>query len=112
MAKGKRGKQDKAETAGSEGKSLLDVAWRAYQAGDVVVARRAAKLVLAGGAKEADEALARKLGKELFAAGHETNSQEVARDLIERTNPPPKPFLLAGAAALIWVVLLAIASRA
>ena len=45
MAKGKRNKADKLdkpEPAGADGKSLLDVAWRAYQAGDVVLARRAA----------------------------------------------------------------------
>ena len=111
MAKGKRSKADKPEAAHADGKSLLDVAWRAYQAGDMVLARRASKLVLAGGAKEADEALAKKLGKELFAAGHEADARQVAADLIHRTNPAPKPFLLAGAAALIWVVLLAIAAR-
>ncbi len=115
MAKGKRGKADKVEAslfdAKAEGKSLLDVAWRSYQAGDMVMARRAARLVLAGGAKDADEVLAKKLGKELFAASHEATASEVAADLVKRTNPPPKPFLLAGAAALIWVVLLAIANR-
>ncbi|GEM_PF-3178836 len=108
MAKGKR---DKAEVAAIETKSLLDVAWRSYQAGDMVIARRAAKLLLAGGGKEADEAVAKKLGKQLFAPGHEADARQVAADLIERTNPPPKPFLLGGAALLIWAVLLAIASR-
>ncbi len=108
MAKGKR---DKVEPAGAENKSLLEVAWRSYQAGDMVMARRAAKLVLAGGAKDADEVLAKKLGKELFAAGHEADARQVATDLVARTNPPGKPYLLAGAAALIWVVLLLIAHR-
>src|SRR4029079_3922387 len=101
MAKGKRGKSEKTEAVASEGKSLLEVAWRAYQAGDMVLARRASKLVLAGANKGADEPSAKKLGKELFAAGHETNAREVAQDLLNRTNPAPKPFLLAGAAALI-----------
>ena len=112
MAKGKRGKSDKLEAAGAEGKSLLEVAWRAYQDGDMVLARRAAKLVLAGAAKDADEALAKKLGKELFSSTSDADARRVAQDLVDRTNPAPKPFLLAGAAALIWVVLLAIASRA
>ena len=114
MAKGKRGKpdkQDKSEPVALEGRSLLEVAWRSYQAGDMVQARRAARLVLAGGAKPADDALAKKLGRELFSAGHEADAQQVAQDLITRTNLPPKPFLLAGAAALIWVLLLAIANR-
>ena len=114
MAKGKRGKSDnqvKSEPASADGKSLLDVAWRSYQAGDMVVARRAARLVLAGGAKDADEVLAKKLGKELFAAGHVADARQVAQDLVNRTNPAPQPFLLAGAAALIWVVLLMIANR-
>jgi hypothetical protein len=113
MAKGKRkpDKQDKAEPVAAPGKSLLDAAWKAYQAGDMVMARRAARLVLAGGAKDADEALAKKLGKELFAEGHVADARQVAQDLLNRTNPAPKPFLLAGAAALIWVVLLAIAHR-
>lgn len=111
MAKGKRDKADKVEVASAEGKSLLDVAWRAYEAGDMVLTRRAAKLLLAGAAKDADETLAKKVGKQLFAVGHETNAREVAQDLLERTNPAPKPFLLAGAAALIWVLLLVIANR-
>jgi hypothetical protein len=114
MAKGKRSKSDKldkAEVLAADGKSLLDVAWRSYQAGDMVLARRAAKLVLAGASKDADEAVAKKVGKELFAEGYVADARQVAQDLITRTNPPPKPFLLAGAAALIWVVLLLIANR-
>lgn len=97
--------------AKTETKSLLDVAWRSYQAGDMVMARRAARLVIAGGGKEVDEVLAKKLGKQLFAVGHEATAAQVAADLIVRTNPPPKPFLLGAAALLIWVVLLLIASR-
>lgn len=110
MAKGKRGKQEPAAEV-SAGKSLLDVAWKAYQAGDVVLARRASKLLLAGAAKDADETLAKKLGKEFFAAGHVADARQVAAELVMRTQPPLKPFILAGAAALIWLVLLAIASR-
>lgn len=93
------------------GKSLLEVAWKAYAAGDQVTARRAAQLVLAGAAKDADEAQAKKIGKELFAAGYEADARTVATEIVTRTKMPPKPFLLALAAGLIWVVLLLIATR-
>lgn len=112
MAKGKRNKAEAVVAAEAPaGRSLLEVAWKAYQAGDMVVARRASRLVLAGAARDADEVVAKKLGKDFFAAGHVTDARQVAQELLQRTNPPLKPYLLAGAAALIWVVLLVIAHR-
>lgn len=93
------------------GTSLLEVAWKAYAAGDVVTARRAAQLLLAGASKDADEAWARKIGKELFTADFKADARAVATELVTRTRMPPRPFLLAAAAGLIWAVLMLIANR-
>ena len=105
MAKAQSDKSEKAEGG------LLEVAWKAYGAGDLVTARRAAQLLLAGAAKDADEALAKKVGKELFTPDYVADARTVAAELVMRTKTPPKPFLLMGAALLIWVVLLLIANR-
>ncbi len=101
-----------AKKADADGeKSLLGVAWTAYQAGDQVVARRAAQLLLAGASKDADEAQAKKIGKELFVTDQVADAKAVAAEILLRTRMPPKPFLLAAAAGLIWLVLMLIATR-
>jgi enoyl-CoA hydratase/carnithine racemase len=94
------------------GTSLLEVAWKAYAAGDQVTARRAAQLLLAGASKDADEALAKKIAAELFAVEFKAaDARAVATEIVTRTRMPPKPFLLAAAAGLIWLVLALIANR-
>ena len=110
MAKGKRNRSE-APKADSGGKSLLDVAWRAYEAGDAVIARRAAKLLLAGAGKDSDEAVAKKVGKQLFVGAPEVDAKQVAAELIARTRVAPKPYLFALMAAAIWLIMLAIANR-
>ncbi len=110
MAKGKRNKSEAAQLD-SGGKALLDVAWRAYEAGDTVLARRAAKLLLAGAPKEADESLAKKLAKQLFVGGIEADARQVATELTARTRSAPKPYLFALMALAIWLVMIAIANR-
>ena len=111
MAKGKRNKEE-APPADSGAKSLLDVAWRAYQAGNSVLARKAANLLLSGTPKEADESLAKKLGKQLFVGKPEDSSaKQVATELSARTRMAAKPYLFALMAAAIWLVMVAIANR-
>ena len=113
MAKGKRNKADSAPDPGSaeKPKSLLDDAWRAYEAGDSVLARKASALLLASAPKEADESLAKKLGKQLFVGVADADAKQVATELAARTKATAKPLLFAVMAAAIWLGLLAIATR-
>lgn len=110
MAKAKRNKAEAAPLDGGA-KSLLEVAWRAYEAGDCVLVRRAAKLLLAGQPGEADESLAKKLSKLLFVAAGEADAKQVATELAARTRVAPKPYLFALMAAAIWLLMIAIAHR-
>lgn len=110
MAKAKRNKAEAGQPDGGA-KSLLDVAWRAYEAGDSLLARRAAKLLLAGQPREADESLAKKLSKQLFVGVPEADARQVAAELAARTKVAPKPYLFALMAAAIWLLMIAIAHR-
>ena len=110
MAKAKRNKPEPVAAA-TDSKSLLDVAWRAYEAGDSVLARRAAKLLLSDGPREADESLAKKLGRQLFVGGPEVDARAVAAEISARTNTALKPYLFGALAAVIWVLLVLIAQR-
>jgi hypothetical protein len=109
MAKGNRNKSEAEPTPG--GRSLLEVAWNAYEAGDAVLARRAAKRVLAGAASGADEALAKKISKQLFVGAGETDARQVAAELAARTRVAAKPYAFALLAAAIWWVMIALAHR-
>src|SRR3954454_1835466 len=105
MAKSKRNKPEEA-SAQSDGSSLLEVAWRAYEAGDAVMARRAAKLVLSGGAKASDESVARRLGPVLFVGAPPVDARQVAAEIAARTRSDYKPYVFVVIAAVIWVLLV------
>ena len=111
MAKPKRDKpvRDEPASEAEAPKSVLEAAWQAFQAGDVVLARRAARQVIAG-PREADEAAAKKLARVLFA-GQEATATQVAEDIALRTGVPPRPYWFALVAALIWVGLLLLSRR-
>ncbi len=101
----KAGKQD-------HGRSVLWVAFEAWQRGDVVVARRLVQAVLAGTRGPNDEKVAKELAATLgseLAPVPET-VEGVAHDLLGRTGVPPKPYLMlaAVAAAYLGLVILAV----
>ena len=75
----------------SKGAGRMDVAWRLYEAGDKVAARREAEKILADNPSEAEQA--------------------AARELIARSGFPREGLYLAGLAAvmIILFILLGIA---
>jgi hypothetical protein len=103
MAKGN--KQDQS-------RSLLKIAYEAFERGDVVEARRLSHAVLGGKLGPDEVKTAGELAKKLSIpeAPVDESPQAVAQELISRSGVPPKPYLFvaAVAAAFIGLVILAI----
>jgi hypothetical protein len=114
MAKGGRDK---------EGKSALEQAWRALEAGDVVSARRLATQVATAPTSD-DEAAAARVSQWLIgdrsAKGQPVREGELlpdapdaralANNMLARIRPPARPYLwaLGGAAAFAGLLVLAV----
>ncbi len=107
MAKKSKNKDRPAEP---KDRSVLESAFVAYQAGDMVTARKGAKMVLAS-PQPADEAYAPRLVKELFVEDREAGAKDAAQELLTRTGVFPKAYVFAGVAAAVYVLMLLIASR-
>jgi hypothetical protein len=92
-------------------RSVLEGAFLAYTQGDMVTARKGARMVL-DGPQPADEEYAKHtLASEMFVGASEAGAKEVAAELLKRTGVFPKAYLLGGLAAAIYVLMLFIASR-
>lgn len=108
-------RQNATARAGKAGAtSPLGAAFAAYQAGDMVTARKLAKAVVAQ-AESADQDAAKRVGQELMTSGDAGSTPAydavaVATELIARTKPIPKTFAVAGVAAVVWVLLAFFAS--
>ncbi|MFZ5470492.1 MAG: hypothetical protein ACOZIN_13735 [Myxococcota bacterium] len=90
--------------------SLLRAAFEAYEAGDVVQARRAAKRALAD-FSPADKNAAKELGKKLFADSKvPTEPRELAEELLRRTEIHWKPYVFAGVALAIILLMIVLAA--
>lgn len=94
-----------------DGKSPLEAAYRALEAGDAVGARRAARLVIASPSSE-DQAAAKRVSKLLNGEtdSNDATAELVANDIIKRTSPVLRPYLwaLGGAAAYAALVTMAL----
>lgn len=103
MAKGN--KQD-------SGRSVLRVAFDAFERGDMVQARRLAQAVLDGKVGRDDasaaEALATKLSND--EAKVAPTVEAVAKEIVSRTIVPPRPYLFVAAAAVTYLTLVVIAA--
>lgn len=116
MAK-KRGRSKESSEAksgkGAAGPaSLLEAAFGAYEAGDMVTARAAATAALGRAAAEREQAAAKKLAPKLFAAGEaKEDPAAVAQELLARTRPPGRPYLFAAVSLAIFVLLLLVMRR-
>lgn len=111
MAKGDKRKEKQKPPREARPGSLLKLAFEAYQQGDPVLARRAARRVLAAPA-EASEAEARELGKILFPpelAKEKPTAEEVAREIISRTQVVKKAYLFALVGALVIALMIFLA---
>ncbi len=102
MAKGSKDK---------DGKSALEAALRAYEAGDAVTARRTARRVIAGATPE-DQAAARRVAKALHGDDDkgEAQAELLAAEIAKRTAPIARPYLwfLGGVGAYLTLLTLAL----
>jgi hypothetical protein len=103
MAKGN--KQDTS-------RSVLKLAYEAFERGDVVEARRLSHAVLAGTLGKDEAKAAAELAKFLSTpeAPVDESPQAVAQELISRTGVPPRPYLFVAAVAAAFVGLVILAA--
>lgn len=99
-------------TQQNSGRSVLRVAYDAFERGDMVQARQLAQAVLDGKVGKDDasaaEALAVKLSSEV--AKVTPTVEAVAKELISRSIIPPRPYIFVGIAAATWVLLVVLAA--
>jgi hypothetical protein len=99
-----------AKEKDKDGKSTLEAAFRALQAGDAIGARRAAKQVIASPSSD-DTAAAKRVGKALLGddAG-DPHAETVAADIVRRTQLVPRVYLwaLGGAVAYAGLLMMAL----
>lgn len=102
----------KKEQKAADERSLLRVAFEAYQRGDSVQARSLAQQVLAGKVGRDDEKAASDLAEKLSAEGSPVapTPAGVAADVVSRTVPPPKSYLFAAAVAATFLFLVILAT--
>ncbi len=97
--------------------SPLKVAFECYEAGDALLARKAARQVLAMAPEERArlESEAKKMARKLFPPDENRPAptvEDVAREIAARTEVPPKAYLFAPvAAAIIGLMVLLAALR-
>jgi hypothetical protein len=114
MAKGNKDK-------GADGRSALEAALKAYEAGDVVTARRTAGRVIAVPTPE-DQAAAKRVARQLHGEGdpskaqlgfsdtQEAQAERLAQEIINRGKPILRPYLwfLGGATAYLLLMVMAL----
>jgi hypothetical protein len=123
MAKGRQ-KRKERESAGDEPAlvakalpgSLLSLAFQSYEAGDMVLARRAAKAALAKEPTAKDVEAARKIAPALFdppvgkdAPPVPNSPKDVAQELLARTEVAAKPYLFVAVGVALIVLLIVLA---
>ncbi|MBK7858217.1 MAG: hypothetical protein IPJ65_06260 [Archangiaceae bacterium] len=103
MAKGSKEKTD--------GRSALEAAFRAYEAGDMVVARSTARRVIASPLPD-DQAAAKRVAKLLQGDDErgEVQAELVAQEIVKRTSPMLRPYLWALGGATAYLSLLVMAA--
>ena len=100
-----RGSKDK------DGRSTLEAALRAYEAGDVVTARRTARRVIATPTPD-DQAAAKRVAKLLHGDDDkgEAQAELLAQEIIQRGSPLLRPYLwwLGGVTAYGLLLVMAV----
>lgn len=94
-----------------QSRSVLKLAYEAFDRGDKVQARALAKEVVAGKVGRDDEKVAVELAT-LFSSDEAVIAQTpaaVAQEIIARTITAPKPYLFVGAIAFAFLSLVALA---
>jgi hypothetical protein len=92
-----------------DGRSTLDAAFRAFQAGDAVGARRLAKQVIAAPSPD-DEAAVKRVAKGLLGDdAQDAHAETLAAEIVKRTQPIRLPYLWALGGAVAYALLLTLA---
>lgn len=93
-------------------RSVLKVAYEAFERGDAIQARSLAKEVLAGKVGRDDEKVAAELGPQLSIEGAvvEGTPAAVAKEIISRTIVAPPPYLFVGVILAAFITLVIIAT--
>ena len=93
-----------------DGKSALDAAFHALEAGDVVTARRTAQRVISAPTAE-DQAAVRRVGRLLHGDDDEGDAQAelLAGEIVRRTRPALRPYLWAAGGVAAYALLLVMA---
>ena len=96
----------------TNGRSVLRVAFEAFERGDKVQARQLAQAVLDGKIGKEDssvaEALAPKLSSEVAQVA--PTVEAVAKEIVSRTIVPPRPYIFVAIAAATYVILVVLAA--
>ena len=100
----------KADKKAGEASSALEVAWAAYEAGDMVLARQAAQQVLSKEPTRADTEAAKRLKKH-YGKDAPEDARAMATDLVERSRGLRQPYVFAAVTAVVYVLMLLFASR-
>jgi hypothetical protein len=92
-------------------RSVLKLAFEAFDRGDSVQTRALAGAVLAGKVGRDEDKVAAELAKELSAEGAPVGETPtaVANELISRTIVAPRPYLFVAAVAATFITLVALA---
>lgn len=101
----------KADKKANEVTSALEVAWSAYEAGDMVLARQAAQQVLAKEPTRADIEAAKRLKKH-YGKDAPEDARAMAADLVDRSRGLRQPYVFAAVTAVVYLLMLLFASRA
>jgi hypothetical protein len=93
-----------------DGKSALEAALRAYEAGDMVGARRTARKVIAGATSE-DQAAAKRVAKALHGDDDkgEAQAELLAGEIVKRGSPILRPYLWFIGGVTAYALLLTLA---
>jgi hypothetical protein len=93
-------------------RSVLKLAFEAFQRGDMVQARQLAQAALDGKVGKDDEKYSVELAKTLSIDGVAImeNPSAVAIEIISRTKVPPKPYLFVAAVAATFLCLVILAA--
>lgn len=92
-------------------RSLLELAFGAFQRGDTVQTRTLALAVLAGKAGADEDKAAKSLASTLSSPGADIDlsPRAVAQELLRRTQVPAKAYAFAGAVAAVFLGLVLLA---
>jgi hypothetical protein len=98
-----------AKEKDKDGRSTLDAAFRAFQAGDAVGARRLAKQVIQAPTGD-DQAAVKRVAKGLVGDdAQDAHAETLAAEIVKRTRPIRLPYLWAVGGALAYALLVVLA---